>query len=240
MSEPAPTPEPDAPREYRQHRFSPPPGAVDLLVVRHGESAAAVDGQPFDLVDGQGDPPLHPVGLAQAELVAERLQHEPLAAMYVSNLRRTAETAAPLAARTGLEPAVLPDLREVHLGEWEGGLLRKHTREGHPLALRIAEEERWDVIPGAERREAVAARVRRAIATIAERHPDQRVAVFTHGGWIGEMMALATGSRPFAFSGADNASITQVVVVGERWVVRRFNDTSHLEQGFSIAPQAPT
>jgi probable phosphoglycerate mutase len=228
------------PREYRQHRFAPPPGAVDLLIVRHGESQAAIDGEMFDLVDGQGDPALHPAGRVQAERVADRLQHEPLDAIYVSTLRRTSETAAPLAARLGLEPIVLPDLREVHLGEWEGGLLRKHASEGHPIAMRIAEEERWDVIPGAESSEALERRVRQAIATIAERHPDQRVAVFTHGGWIGQMMSIASGGRSFAFAGADNASISQIVVVGERWVVRRFNDTSHLEEGFSLAAQAPT
>jgi probable phosphoglycerate mutase len=228
------------PREYRQHRFAAPPGGVDLLIVRHGESAAAVDGEMFDLVDGQGDPALHPAGREQALRVADRLQHEPLDAIYVSTLRRTSETAAPLAARLGLEPTVLADLREVHLGEWEGGLLRKMSMEGHPIALRIAQEERWDVIPGAESPEALGARVQSAMAAIAERHPDQRVAVFTHGGWIGQMMAIATGGRPFAFAGADNASISQVVVVGDRWIVRRFNDTSHLEEGFSLAPQAPT
>jgi probable phosphoglycerate mutase len=228
------------PREYRQHRFATPPGAVDLLIVRHGESEAAVDGQSFDLVDGQGDPALHPAGREQAVKVADRLQHEPLDAIYVSTLRRTGETAAPLAARLGLEPTVLAELREVHLGEWEGGLLRKHSMEGHPIALRIAQEERWDVIPGAESSEALGARVRQAISTIAERHPDQRVAVFTHGAWIGQMMSIATGGRPFAFAGADNASISQIVVVGDRWVVRRFNDTSHLEEGFSLAAQAPT
>lgn len=42
------------------------------------------------------------------------------------------------------------------------------------------------------------------------------------------MLALASGSRPFAFLGADNGSISQVVVMGERWAVRRFNDTAHL------------
>jgi probable phosphoglycerate mutase len=228
------------PREYRQHRFTVPPGAVDLLIVRHGESEAAVDGQMFELVDGQGDPALHPAGREQAIRVADRLEHEPLDAIYVSTLRRTAETAAPLAGRLGLEPRVMAELREVHLGEWEGGLLRKHSMEGHPIALRIAQEERWDVIPGAESPESLGARVQQAIATIAERHADQRVAVFTHGGWIGQMMAIATGGRPFAFAGADNASISQIVVVGERWIVRRFNDTSHLEEGFSLAAQAPT
>jgi probable phosphoglycerate mutase len=229
-----------SPREYRQHRFTPPPGSTELLVVRHGESAAARDDATFDLVDGQGDPELHPEGRRQAELVADRLEHEPLDALYVSTLRRTAETAAPLAERRGLTPTVLPDLREVHLGEWEGGLVRKHTMEGHPLALKIQEEERWDVIPGAEPADLFRARVQRAIATIAERHPDQRVAIFTHGGWIGEAFAIATGCRPFAFMGADNASISQLVVWGDRLLVRRFNDTSHLTDGFSFAPQPPT
>jgi probable phosphoglycerate mutase len=232
--------EPDAPREFRQHRFTPPPGAVELLVVRHGESAAARPDAPFALVDGQGDPGLHPNGRLQAERVADRLAHEPLDAIYVSTMRRTAETAAPLAARRGIEPSVLADLREVHLGEWEGGLLRQHVAEGHPLALRIQQEERWDVIPGAESAEALEGRVRSAVSTIAERHADQRVVVVTHGGWIGALLAIATGGRPFAFSGADNASISQVVILGERWVVRRFNDTSHLEEGFSVAAQAPT
>jgi probable phosphoglycerate mutase len=229
-----------APREFRQQTFTPPPGAVELLLVRHGESAAARDGELFALVDGQGDPELHPDGRAQAERVADRLQHEHLDAVYVSTMRRTAETAAPLLARKGIEPVVLADLREVHLGEWEGGVLRQKAAEGDPVFLAVQADERWDAIPGAEPHEAFRARVRRAVATIAERHPGQRVAVFTHGAWIGEMLAIASSSRPMAFLGADNASISQVIVMGDRWVVRRFNDTSHLTDHFTEAAQAPT
>ena len=40
----------------RQHRFTPPPGATTVLVVRHGESAAEIPGKPFPLRDGHGDP----------------------------------------------------------------------------------------------------------------------------------------------------------------------------------------
>jgi probable phosphoglycerate mutase len=227
------------PKEFRQARFTPPPGAVDLLVVRHAESAAAVDGQPFDLVDGQGDPPLHPDGRRQAELVADRLEHEGLDAIYVSTMRRTAETASPLAARTGLEPIVRADLREVHLGEWEGGLFRQKVAEGDPIAMRIQAEERWDVIPGAEPAEEFSARIRGAVSALAEAHAGQRVAVFTHGAWIGQMLALAIGGRPMAYL-ADNASISQVIVVGERAVLRRFNDTTHLTDQLTKAAQPPT
>src|SRR4051812_12433986 len=149
--------------EVRQHRFARPPGAAELLLVRHGESAAAIEGVPFPLVDGQGDPPLHEEGRIQAEKVGERLAREPIAAIYVSTLQRTVETAAPLAARLGLTPRVEPDIREVHLGDWEGGALRQNVASGNPIALRMRSEQRWDVIPGAEPADAFRARVQGAI-----------------------------------------------------------------------------
>jgi len=229
-----------SPTQHRQARFEAPPGAVGILLVRHGESAPAVEGASFDLVDGHGDPALHDVGREQAQRVADRLAGEPLRALYVTTLRRTGETAAPLAARVGLAPVVEADLREVLLGEWEGGLLRQRVREADPIALRMVAEERWDVIPGAESTAALNARVTHAVTAIAARHPDQLVAVFTHGGVIAAVLSIATGSRPFAFTGADNASISHLVVTADRWVLRRFNDTSHLSPGFSVAARPPT
>jgi 2,3-bisphosphoglycerate-dependent phosphoglycerate mutase len=225
---------------YRQLRFQRPPGACELLLVRHGESAPARDDEPFPLVDGHGDPPLNPVGRDQAKRLADRLGHEPITAIYVSTLRRTVETAAPLAAQLGLEPRVEPDLREVFLGEWEGGSFRKHVAEGHPLAQRMLAEQRWDVIPGAEPGEAFAIRVRGAVSRIAAAHPDETVAVVSHGGVIGQVLADATGSRGFAFTGSDNAAVSHLVVTDDGWVVRRYNDTAHLGLAFTTAPEPLT
>ena len=72
------------------------------------------------------------------------------------------------------------------------------------------------------------------IERIAAAHPDQRVVVVVHGGVIGEVLALAAASRPWAFVGADNASISHLVVTEHRWVVRRFNDTTHLDPRLSV------
>ncbi|MFC4858187.1 histidine phosphatase family protein [Actinophytocola glycyrrhizae] len=223
--------------EYRQFRFTLPPGATEILLVRHGESQPAREDRPFPKVDGQGDPPLAAVGEEQAELVAKRLEHEELDGLYVTTLRRTHQTAEPLAKRLGVTPAVEPGMREINLGEWEGGLFRIRVAQQHPLAQQMFERERWDVIPGAESTEAFAARVRESLTRIAAAHTDRRVAVFTHGGTIGQVVSMATGSRPFAFIDADNASITQLVVWGERWVIRRFNDTAHLDPRFTTRPQ---
>jgi probable phosphoglycerate mutase len=221
--------------EYRQYRFSLPPGATDVLLVRHGESAPAREGSPAPLRDGHSDPPLDPVGEEQAQRVADRLAFAGIDALYVTTLQRTAQTAAPLAAKLGIEPVVEPDLREVYLGEWEGYQFRKNTSERHPIAVQMFNEERWDVIPGAESTDHFTERIRRGIGRIAAAHPDQRVAAFVHGGVIGMAMAIASGSRNFAFIGADNASISQLVVLGDAWSIRRFNDTTHLDPALTIS-----
>jgi probable phosphoglycerate mutase len=214
--------------EYPQRPFVAPPGSTHVFLVRHGASQPAVPGASFPLVDGHGDPGLAPEGREQAERVAARLAEESIDAIYVTSLRRTHETAAPLAARLGLEPVVEPDLREVHLGEWEGGSFRQHVAEGHPTAIRVFVEERWDVIPGAESQEVFSARVKAGIDRIVAGNAGQRVAVFAHGGVIGELLRQASeSSRGFVFATADNGSISHLVTVGGRWLVRRFNDTSH-------------
>lgn len=217
------------PGPYRQRSFPVPDGALDLLLVRHGQSESYTEGRPFPLAGGHGDPPLSEIGAEQASQVCGRLAGLGIDAIYVTTLRRTVQTAAPLAGRLGIEPRVEPGLREVYLGEWEGGRYRKMVAEFHPIAQRMFAEERWDVIPGAESLVSFDGRVRAAIGRIAAEHPGQRVAAFTHGGVIGQVLALATGSRPFAFNTADNASISRVIVTAGQWYVRGFNDTAHLD-----------
>lgn len=215
--------------EYRQVRFAAPAGAATLLLFRHGESAPVRPGVPIPDLDGQDDPQLAPEGLEQAERIAARFGGQHFDAIYVSSLRRTAQTAAPLAAAVGITPVVEPDLREVFLGEWEGGGFRRHVSERHPLAIKMYAEQRWDVIPGAEPGERFAQRVRDVLARLADRHAGERIAVFAHGGVIGTALSSATGARPFAFTGVDNGSVSELVNAPWGWVLRRFNDTAHLD-----------
>lgn len=215
-------------KEYRQHVFKPPAGAVELFLIRHGESEPARPGHPFPVVDGHGDPALHPAGLVQADAVGERLKSEPLDAIYVTTLRRTHQTAAPLARHLGLEPKIERDLREVYLGDWDSGLYRMKAAQGDPAFQKAFALQEWGEIPGAETTEALHSRVAAALWRIAEHHRDQRVAAFVHGGVIGAAMAVATGAHPFAFNGAANGSISRIVLTGERMIVRGFNDISHL------------
>lgn len=216
-------------REYRQPVYRPPAGAMDLLLIRHGESAPARPGERFPMKDGHGDPALHPNGEAQARAIAERLQNERLDAVYVTPLRRTHQTAAPLLERLGITPIEEPDLREVHLGDWDGGEYRIRAANNDPAWLRALENHEWGEIPGAETTAALQARVGDALFRMAARHADQRVAAFVHGGVIGAALSLATGARPFAFLGAANGSISRLVIHGTTMSLRGYNDCAHLE-----------
>lgn len=215
--------------EHRQYRFAPPPGATTVLLIRHGESAPVRNGEERPLRDGHDDPALDPVGEQQAELLGERLADERVDAIYVTTLRRTHQTAAPLAKRLGITPIEVHDLREVFLGDFEGGELRRRAAADDPIMQQVWETQRWDAIPNAESTEEFGERISRGLAQIVAAHPDQRVAVVVHGGVIAELLRRAAGSdQPFSFISADNASISELVVSGERSIIRRFNDTAHL------------
>jgi probable phosphoglycerate mutase len=215
-----------AEEEYPQRQFVVPPDATEVVLVRHGASAPARPGEEFPTLDGHGDPALAPEGVAQAERVAARLREEQIDGLFVSGLARTIQTAEPF----GLETTEVPELREVFLGEWEAGEFRMRIAHGDPTALRVITEQSWDVIPGAETMESFAARVEAGLdKVIAATGPGGVAVVIAHGGVIGEACRRATGSEPFAFVINDNCAITRLVRFSHgRWLLRSFNDTSHL------------
>lgn len=212
---------------FPQTLYQPEEGATQVLLVRHGQSAPFVPGRPFDLVEGHGDPHLSDLGHYQAKLVGERLAEEAITAVYASTLTRTQQTAAPLASSLGVETRIERDLREVFLGEAEGGLLRQMSAEDHPAVLAMRAKREWSEIPGAETNAEFTARTVGAIERIATAHPGELVAAFCHGGVIGALLGHATGVDAFTFNGSRHTSISHVVLNPTGWVVRSFNDGAH-------------
>ncbi len=213
-----------------QQPYALPAAAARIVLVRHGSAAVSAPGaEPFNLVDGHNDPPLAPEGREQAARVCDRLAAERPDRIFVSSLRRTAETAAPLAASLGLDTEVVPELREVHLGEWEGQFTQRVSAKDPSLAA-ILTEQRWDVIPGAEPTASFRARVDAGMRRVLEATgPGGLAAVFVHGGVIAEVCRMVTESRGLAFLFAENASVTRLAHLGDgHWVLRGFNDFSHL------------
>jgi broad specificity phosphatase PhoE len=89
---------------------------MQLLLTRHGRTAANVASLLDTAVPGYG---LDDVGRVQADDLVTRVAEVDLHALFVSELPRTHQTVAPLAAARGLVPTVVPGLNEIRAGEHE-------------------------------------------------------------------------------------------------------------------------
>jgi 2,3-bisphosphoglycerate-dependent phosphoglycerate mutase len=212
-----------------QQRYAMPEGAKEVIVVRHGstdlENAGmiTINGRPTS------NPVLLPEGEKQAEAVCRRLARENISRIFITNLQRTRQTAERLINATGIEPYVIDDLREVHMGDWEQDFHIK-SAENDDIIAEMFTRETWDVIPNAEPATALAVRVKRGMDTLVSwMEPNTTAALFTHGGVIAELCHQATGSRRFAFMAPENTSISRIVVHADgHWTLRSFNDVAHL------------
>jgi 2,3-bisphosphoglycerate-dependent phosphoglycerate mutase len=213
-----------------QAPFTLSEGATEVVLVRHGASDQSLPVSGMPLVGGQRDPPLTPHGHRQAEAVARRLGVEPVSRLFITRFQRTAQTAAPLSRRLGLEPVVVAELGEVHLGEWElSGGLEGGGPERDALRQRVLDEESWGVVPGGEGMTSFARRVDRGLNLVADAAGANQVAVAVcHGGVVAQACHAITGSRPFAFFAVQTGSISRVVRTADgRWLLRAFNDVAH-------------
>jgi broad specificity phosphatase PhoE len=152
-----------------------------LVLVRHGQTDSnvvkALDTRP-------PGPPLNPRGRAQTEAVADALAVEPVAAVYASTAVRARQTAAPIAARHGLEVQVVDGVHEVFCGDLEG--------RSDPAAREAFEEvyaswvngELDRRLPGGESARELRERFLPAVAQLWARHADDRDDGRSNGGLI--------------------------------------------------------
>jgi ribonuclease H / adenosylcobalamin/alpha-ribazole phosphatase len=161
------------------------------LLVRHAQPDESVR----DRVYGSLDVSLSAQGRERARDLAAVLVEEHPVALYTSPLARARETAAPLAAELGLEPIDLDGLRELDFGDLEG-LPVEEACARFPQALDWIAAPSARVFPGGESAVELRARALRALAEIAERHPDDTVVVFSHSLPIRFVLADALGLDP--------------------------------------------
>lgn len=151
-----------------------------LLLLRHGQSTWNAEGR----WQGWADPPLSPLGEAQAVAAAERLAATGLRYAVSSDLQRARRTAELITERLGLEVlGVEPDLRERNIGDWSG-LTTVEIEQGWPGWLAAWRAGDLDRPPNGETREEIAARVMRVLERLAASEHEGAVLVVTHGGVI--------------------------------------------------------
>jgi len=96
---------------------TPPVRSITLTFVRHAQSQANADGIIDTKIPG---PDLTEEGRKQAEQVAHQLDHDKYDGIFASPIVRTQQTAAPLAHELGMRIEILPGLREIDAGSYNG------------------------------------------------------------------------------------------------------------------------
>jgi phosphohistidine phosphatase SixA len=112
--------------------------ATVVYLVRHAEK-----------VDDSFDPPLSPVGRERAALLSEMLRDAGLTHLYSTDRERTRDTAAPLAARLGLEIQIYDGQDLAGLAERLRATPGRHLVSGHsnttPELVRLLGGESSDI-----------------------------------------------------------------------------------------------
>ena len=135
---------------------------------------------------GTTDIPMGEAGLAQAAQMAEKLPA--VTAVFSSPLTRAVQTAEAI----GLPVTILPDLLEMHAGEWDG-LTFDEIRQRYPELYAARASDLTIPLPGAEDHEEGLHRFAAAMEKAANLAPGD-FAVVAHGGIIAQFMQKISGT----------------------------------------------
>jgi alpha-ribazole phosphatase len=147
-----------------------------LIFIRHAETDMA------GTFCGQSDPPINSKGRIQTAEMISRLGSEPFHAIYSSDLRRAAETAAPL-AQVFVVPVIMTErLREIHFGDWEGLKWNEIEQRDAACARRWTTDFPSVTAPNGESFAHFEQRVLEEMDHLLYLAKNKRIAVVTHGG----------------------------------------------------------
>jgi len=157
-----------------------------VVLVRHCQSAPSPA-----LPERQW--PLSEAGQAQAEALAPVLSELGVDALASSPFQRAVDTLRPFADAAGLPIAVDEDLRERRLGGW------LDDAEAVNEAIRRMHADLDFHLEGGETGRACLARYEAALVRVVAANPGRTIAVGSHGGVIGHVLAARLTNLPTEF-----------------------------------------
>ncbi|MGV3774863.1 MAG: histidine phosphatase family protein [Verrucomicrobiales bacterium] len=181
-----------------------------LYLLRHGE----VEARYHKVFGGKIDMELSPLGHEQVKALADYFHRHPPHVMYSSPMKRVQQTLAPLAANCGLQPRVLPGLREVDFGVWTGLSWDQVFERYNVSAFDWLNQLEIGNIAEAEATAQFTERVNNSLQTILAESPHKEVAVVCHGGVIRMLLSIIL-ELPFtkmSHFDVEYASITKVCI----------------------------
>ena len=137
-------------------------------------------------------------GIAEAGAAARRLVGAGIAAIYASPLERTRQTAEIVARELSAPVTIRDDLAELDFGEWTGLTFDEVRKD--PRWPEWTTHRSLSCIPGGETMRDVQRRVIEAVMEMRAEHPDDHIAVVSHGDVIRAALVFALG-MPLDFYG---------------------------------------
>lgn len=152
--------------------------ATRLHLLRHGQ----VEGFENKRYNGQSDVHLTDLGRQQSGAFAGRFQHQKLSAIYSSDLYRCRMAADQIGLLQEAQPEYCEELRELHIGDWQGQTWQQLQRD-YPELWQARLDDIVNVSPPAgESLLQMAQRVRPVIREIISAHTGGEIVIVAHGG----------------------------------------------------------
>lgn len=198
-----------------------------FILVRHGQTEWNRGAERFR---GRADLALNETGLEQANQIAARLAKEKIAAVYASPLRRTMQTAQPIAAAHQLQVVEHSGLLDIDFGALEG-MTVDEARLAFPDVI-----DKWVTAPGHAKfpkggsLKAVRGRIDNLFNDLVPKHAGETVVLVSHKVVCGAMLCYVLGLSADALwrIQQDNGCINTFEKQGDDWVVTLMNDAGHL------------
>jgi probable phosphoglycerate mutase len=168
----------------------PPERPTTVLLVRHGHTSTT-----GTLLPGRAPGlALSEAGRAEAQRTAELIvDGAEIAALYTSPLERARQTAAPIAAATGLRAKVDRGLNECDFGEWTGEQLATLMKK--PEWATVQRAPSTFRFPGGESFAEMQHRIVSALDRLRAQHPGGTVVCVSHADPIKAAIANAVGTH---------------------------------------------
>jgi probable phosphoglycerate mutase len=199
---------------------------TEIILIRHGET----EWNSQQRMQGHSNSDLSSVGQAQIQALGQWMKNVPFDHIYSSDSLRAKQTAEAITQFSGHKLKIDLRLREKNLGVFEG-LTSEEARERHPEVFRLFKTAGSKyVIDEGESTQQLQDRALEIVNEIRIKHPEERVLLVTHGGFIRVVMKHSLGlslETPTRFL-IRNTGVFRLVWE-DKWIVSQMGGVSHLE-----------
>jgi len=199
---------------------------TEIILIRHGET----EWNSQQRMQGHSNSDLSSVGQAQIQALGQWMKNVPFDHIYSSDSLRAKQTAEAITQFSGHELQFDRRLREKNLGVFEG-LTSEEARERNPEVFRLFKTAGSKyVIDEGESTQQLQDRALEIVDEIRIKHPEERVLLVTHGGFIRVVMKHSLGlslETPTRFL-IRNTGVFRLVWE-DKWIVSQMGGVSHLE-----------